>query len=207
MALFSSTEGKSLFDKGTSYLASFFESDSDSTEYVSIDSPSIDEETEAYKIPAHLLLLPQTNTFRSAPPVVNLALPIDQYSPPSPNIRPPHLCQNRNGEYFLRYIQNTRSSLVTISSRGMYLLQESPPPPIDSILRTLITKAENIALITLGDFQKLCRENMSPVSDKKRPVSNDLESEWFKISRNISELSKRFDQIDNLFEESGWKQE
>eukprot|EP00800_Vazella_pourtalesii_P013283 TRINITY_DN315_c0_g2_i1.p1 TRINITY_DN315_c0_g2~~TRINITY_DN315_c0_g2_i1.p1 ORF type:complete len:209 (-),score=25.40 TRINITY_DN315_c0_g2_i1:185-811(-) len=208
MSLFSSTEGKSLYEKGANYLASFIESDSDSSEYVSIDSPSIDyQEPEPFKIPTHLLLLPQTNTLPSAPPVLNIPSSSEQLPSPSPSTRPTHLCQSRNGEYFLRCIQNSRCSLVTISNRGISLLQESPPPPLDSVLRSLVTKAENIALITLGEFQNLCKENINPVTGKRRPVSHVLESEWCKISRSISELNKRFNQIDMLFEENGWKQE
>ena len=208
MALFTVTNGKGLFGKGANFLASLIESDSDSAEFVSIESPSIEyQETEPYKLPAHLLLVPQIHILPSPLSILNLEQQIDQCKETNSSVRPPHLCQSRNGEYFLRCIQVTRCSLVTISSRGISLLLECPPPNVHSLLTSLITKAENIASNTLGDFQQLCRENINPIRGKRRPVSAKLESEWCKISHAVNELSKRFDEVDRLFDEHGWKQE
>ena len=205
MALFSKEKG--LFINGVNFLASFIGSESDSTEYASIESPSIDyQDTEPYKLPVHLLV-PPLHLPPSPLIISNLERQIDQTMDINPGVRPSHLCLSRNGEYFLRYIQITRCSLVTISNRGISLLTESPPPNINSLLTSLVTKAENIALNTLGDFQQLCTENVNPVRGKRRPVSSELESEWCKISQAVTELSKRFDKVDKLFDEHGWKQE
>ena len=208
MAVFSGTDEKSLVVKGANLLASFIESDSDSTEYASLESPSIEyQDTEPYKLPAHLLLVPPIHILPSPLNILNLERQTDQGIDSSPSVRPPHLCLSRNGEYFLRSVQATRCSLVTISSRGISLLLESPPPTLHSVLTSLITKAESIALNTLGDFQQLCTENVNPVRGKRRPVSAELESKWCKISQSVNELSKRFDEVDKLFNEHGWKQE
>lgn len=209
MSFVSKIHSDGLLKGSANYLTSFMESDSDSEGFESIESAQTDDfqDTESYHIPIHFLHIPAIHApLGSMPPAIPLVPVTSESIAHSPNGRPSHLCQSRNGEYFLRCIQESRCKLVTISSRGMFLLQESPPNPIGGALRSLISKAESIALNTMGEFQQLCKENMNPVSGKKRPVSAELESVWCKISQSVTDLLRRFDEVDDLYDENGWKE-
>lgn len=117
---------------------------------------------------------------------------------------------NRDGNYYLNQLNNTRDRLVRTAESLDKELEEllaktDTPEDVIGTLRSASGKARLLASQKIKQFEDLCHKNLKPPPDDPFPTKiEDLEGFWDMVMLQVDDCDATFAQIDS-YRTNGWR--
>ncbi|XP_063709846.1 disks large-associated protein 4 [Culicoides brevitarsis] len=119
-------------------------------------------------------------------------------------------CSNRDGNYYIQQLTNTRERLVRTADvldkeLETLLAQSDTPEDVIGHLRSASGKARLLASQKIKQFEDLCHKNLNPPPDDAFPTKlEDLEGFWDMVMLQVDDCDATFARIET-YRKNGWR--